>query len=103
MKRSHGALEKPFQLVGRLFRQVLDLGGQSGQTFSLSSRSHSNPKVSSELQRGAQCVTFHNVGFHRNRCTTELIEKGTRARMIRGVALLQCENCGLVSLLPCEE
>ena len=87
VKGCHAALEKPFQLVARLFRQVLDLGGHSCKAFGLGRRSHGNAKMSPELKRRPQRIALHDIGFHRDRCPTELIEQRPRSGMIRGVDL----------------
>ena len=103
MQGGHGSFEKAFQVVRRVFGQVFHLSSQSCKAFGLGRRPQGDPKVSSELQWGAEGVTLNNVCFDRDGCPSQLIKERSGPWMIRCVALFQRQYSCFVTLLPCEK
>ena len=58
MQGGHCSFEMAFQVVRRVFGQVFHLSSQSCKAFALCRRPQGDPKVSSELQWGAEGVTL---------------------------------------------
>src|SRR4029077_6554842 len=96
-------IDEPQEFVQRRDGHVLNLTDDLEETLDLRGGAEGDPQVSPKLQRGAERVSFYDIGLDRQRRTPELIEHRTRPRMVG--AIRGSENCNRQSMstLPDDE
>jgi len=97
---SHRTTDQSLEFNGLVLGQVFELSRHAHQTFDFRCGSHRDPEMPPKLTRGAESVTFNDIGFNGYSGSANLIEQRSRAGMIGRVGYAKDEHCQSMCSLP---